>query len=135
VYALEHNIPLLVTLGLPPSSGAEPSIDPELKEQAILLRSTLPALQGEQVQALRQHVEAGDARNLPWNNRDGARKYKFRVRVASRVCWNGGGRPQDAALTDHCDSRTSCLPVAQGCQKTLRLRHSLPRPCTRPFRH
>jgi len=85
-HALEHNIPLLVTLGIPPASGAEPSIDPELKEQAFLLRSNLPPLQSEAAQALRRHVEAKDAWRLPWNNRDGARKYKFRVRVASRVC-------------------------------------------------
>ena len=132
-YTLGHNIPLLVTFGIPPRSGEELSISPELKEQATLLRSNLPPLEGELAQALRQHVEARDAWDLPWNNRDSARKYKFKVRVASRVCWD----PAFAVVpsqADHRNSRICSLPDAQGYPKTLKLHHSLPPLCIHPSR-
>ncbi len=93
-YSLDHSIPLLVTLGLPADSEEECALDPGLKEQAILLRSELPVVEGEDAAALSRHIRDGDASRSPWNGRDNTQRYKFRVHTAGRVGWSPG--PRDA---------------------------------------
>ncbi len=84
-HSLDHNIPLLVTFGLPQSTADERALDAELREQGILLRSEVSAVEGEHATALRDYVVSADASGLPWNARDNPRKYRFRVKLAGRV--------------------------------------------------
>lgn len=85
-HSLDRSIPLLVTLGLPLDVEEDSTpLDPGLKEQAILLRSELPAVEGEDATALGRYIREGDASNLPWNGRNSTQRYTFRVRTAGRV--------------------------------------------------
>ncbi|KAK3381568.1 Gryzun, putative trafficking through golgi-domain-containing protein [Podospora didyma] len=82
--SLDQNIPLLLTLGTSARSTYDPKLSPALKDQAILIRSELPALDTVQAHALLSYVENRDASFLPANGRDGARRYRFRVKTAER---------------------------------------------------
>lgn len=84
-FSLDHNIPLLVTLGVQSNSAYDFTPDPSLKAQAVLLRSEEPSLESDQAQALLKYIQDHDASELPWNGQDTARRYKFRVRTAARV--------------------------------------------------
>ena len=92
--SLDHNIPLLVTLGI--SSNESPydaSLEPALKDQATLLRSDEPILESDQARILLSYILDRDASDLPWNAmQDAVSKYKFRVRTAARVCERSRGR-------------------------------------------
>jgi hypothetical protein len=85
--SLDHNIPLLVTLGIPSEeSPYNAALEPTLKEQATLLRSDEAPLESDQARALLGYVLDRDASDLPWNAmQDALSKYKFRVRTAGRV--------------------------------------------------
>src|SRR6266699_4019392 len=84
-HSLDHSIPLLVTLGLPSSPGEQPALVPDLTGEAILLRSELPAVEGEQGQELLRYIRSRDASSLPWNSRDATTKYRLKVKAAGRV--------------------------------------------------
>lgn len=73
--SLDHNVPLLTILGAPAEFVDEPTLDFDLKEEAILLRSEPPPVETEQASPLIQYIKHSDA----------ARKYRFRVRTAGRV--------------------------------------------------
>lgn len=85
-FSLDHNIPLLVTLGVQSSSDDACAPEPAFKDQAVLIRSAEPKLESDQAQALLRYLQDRDASELPWNGRDTDRKYRFRVRTAVRVC-------------------------------------------------
>ncbi|KAH8884676.1 hypothetical protein GQ53DRAFT_661530 [Thozetella sp. PMI_491] len=84
-FSLDLSVPLLLTLGIAPDTPYESPLGPDLKEQAILLRSELPLVDSEQAKALLRYFQASDASNLPWNGRDEKRTYRFRVRAAERT--------------------------------------------------
>lgn len=89
-YSLDHNVPLLITIGLPPPAGEKDDGDewplgPELKEQATLLRSELPVLAGENAVAFREYLTADDTSVAPWKGRSSPSRYRFRIRTAGRV--------------------------------------------------
>ena len=94
VASLDHNIPLLVTLGIPSDeSPYNAALEPTLKDQACLVRSDEAPLESDQARALLDYILDHDASDLPWNGlQDAASKYKFRVRTASRV-----GQPFDSS--------------------------------------
>lgn len=85
--SLDHNIPLLVTLGIPSDeSPYDAALEPALKEQATLVRSDEAPLESDQARALLSYILDRDASDLPWNAmQDAVSKYKFKVRTAARV--------------------------------------------------
>jgi trafficking protein particle complex subunit 11 len=83
--SLDHNIPLLVTLGLPHDPTDDVVLDGALKETAVLLRSELPTVDGHEAEALLKYIQDGDASDWPWNKQEGLRKYKFKIRTAGQV--------------------------------------------------
>jgi len=97
--SLDHNIPLLVTLGIPSDeSPYDASPEPAFKDQATLLRSDEPILDSDQARALLGYILDHDASDLPWNAmQDAVSKYKFRVRTAARVCEQLGTRALSAS--------------------------------------
>ncbi|KJR88261.1 solute carrier family 25, member 38 [Sporothrix schenckii 1099-18] len=95
-YSLTQNIPLLVTIGLPAvgDSGDDTSswtLDAELKDQATLLRSELPVLDGKPVTEFSRYISTGDvsgpvpAGSQKWRGRASSQRYRFRVRTAGRT--------------------------------------------------
>lgn len=84
--SLDHNIPFLLTLGTRTDTPYDAGLSPALKEQAVLIRSDLPALDSHQAHALLRYIQDRDASHWPCNARDAAaRKYRFRVKTAERV--------------------------------------------------
>lgn len=77
--SLDHNIPLIFVTGL------TSELAPELQEQAILIRSELPPVEGRDAEAVWKYFLSVDASDAPWNGRDTGRAYRFRVRTAGRV--------------------------------------------------
>jgi hypothetical protein len=87
-FSLDHNVPLLVTLGVPSEeSPYTTDLDPALRADAVAVESQVPSLDSDQAQDLLSYILDRDASDLPWNGRDAAVKYRFRVRTAERVCW------------------------------------------------
>lgn len=83
--SLDHAIPFLLTLGTRTGTAHDPALSAALKEQAVLIRSELPALESDQAHALLRYIQERDASRLPCNGRDVSRKYRFRVKTAERV--------------------------------------------------
>ena len=99
-YSLTQNIPLLVTVGLPPStaskdtdsSGDAPwTLSADLKDQATLLRSDLPVLDGDHASEFSRYITAGNVSGpVPpasqiWHGRASSQRYRFRIRGTGRV--------------------------------------------------
>lgn len=95
-YSLTQNIPLLVTIGLPTASDSADdtstwTLDADLKDQATLLRSDLPVLDGEPVAEFSRYISTGDVSGpVPsgtqrWRGRATSQRYRFRIRTAGRV--------------------------------------------------
>ena len=84
-FGLDHNIPLLVTLGIAPPTPYESGLGPVLKDEAILLRSDIPTIDSEQATSLLRYFQEKDASNQPWNGRQTEKSYKFRIKAAERV--------------------------------------------------
>lgn len=84
-FTLDHNTPLLVVLGLPPNVSKQDGFEADLREEAIQLQSEAPLLDFDQAAALLRYLEDKDASDLPWNGRETARKYSFRVKSVGRV--------------------------------------------------
>ncbi|GAB1315953.1 Trafficking protein particle complex subunit 11 [Madurella fahalii] len=82
--SLDHTIPLLLTLGTCTGTAYDPGLSAALKEQAILIRSELPALDSDQARALLRYMQDRDASRWPCNGRDVSRKYRFRIKTAER---------------------------------------------------
>ncbi|KAL2261017.1 hypothetical protein VTK26DRAFT_4797 [Humicola hyalothermophila] len=83
--SLDHAIPFLLTLGTCTDTPYEPGLSAALKDEAILIRSELPALDSEQAHALLRYIQDRDAARLPCNGRDESlRKYRFRIKTAER---------------------------------------------------
>ncbi|TPX10241.1 uncharacterized protein E0L32_001438 [Thyridium curvatum] len=83
--SLDHNVPLLMTLGLPSSEPGEDPLPLDLREQATLLRSEIPVLEGKQAEALSKYIQESDGSRGPWNGSDNSRSHKFRIRLAGRT--------------------------------------------------
>lgn len=83
--SLDHNIPLIFVTGLTSEPPHELPLAPELQEQAILIRSELPPVEGREAEAVGKYFLSVDASDTPWNGRDTGRAYRFRVRTAGRV--------------------------------------------------
>ncbi|KAK0628924.1 Gryzun, putative trafficking through golgi-domain-containing protein [Bombardia bombarda] len=82
--SLDHTIPFLLALGVSASSTFDSALSPALKEQASLIRSSLPTLETDQAHALLDYIQDRDASQLPCNGRESERRYRFRVRTAER---------------------------------------------------
>ncbi|KAI0009387.1 Gryzun, putative trafficking through golgi-domain-containing protein [Xylariaceae sp. FL0662B] len=82
--SLDHSIPFLVVSGLSTTSTKPLLIDPDLREQSILIRSELPAIDSRVAKKILRYIQGTDASNLPWNSHDTPRKYKFKVRTIGR---------------------------------------------------
>ncbi|KAJ9151374.1 Trafficking protein particle complex subunit 11 [Pleurostoma richardsiae] len=82
--SLDHSDPLLLVLGVSSTYAIESSLEPDLKEEAILLRSEPPPVDDVHAGPLLQYIQDADASDLPYNRRDAGRKYRFRVRTAGR---------------------------------------------------
>ena len=84
--SLDHTVPFLLTLGTRTGSTYDSGLSAALKEQAVLIRSDLPALESDQARALLRFIQHRDASRLPCNARDASsRKYRFRTKTAERV--------------------------------------------------
>ncbi len=84
--SLDHSVPFLLTLGTRTGTAYDSGLGAALKEQAVLIRSDLPALESDQALALLRYIQDSDASELPCNSRAAsARKYRFRVKTAERV--------------------------------------------------
>jgi hypothetical protein len=84
--SLDHTIPFLLTLGTCTNTPYDAGLSAALKDQAILIRSELAALDSDQAHALLRYMQDRDASKLPCNGRDeAARKYRFRIKTAERV--------------------------------------------------
>lgn len=88
--SLDHSTPFLLTLGVTSGGEAVAKYDtallsPALKEQAILIRSELPALEDQTAHALLKYIQERDASGQPCNGREATKRYRFRVRSAERV--------------------------------------------------
>jgi trafficking protein particle complex subunit 11 len=95
---LDHNVPFLVLSGLVSTNTNELPVFPELMDEAILLRSELPAVEGNDADALKQYFLNIDARDAPWNGRDTGHAYRFRVGTTGRV-WVSAQPIAEVALT------------------------------------
>ncbi|OAA65215.1 hypothetical protein SPI_02002 [Niveomyces insectorum RCEF 264] len=103
-YSLNQNVPLLITIGLPSvvtdggdndgGGGKEDdwTADLELKEQATLLHSDLPVLDGDHAAEFSRYITAGNVSGGPvptgtsaWRGRVSSQRYKFRIRTAGRT--------------------------------------------------
>jgi hypothetical protein len=86
VGSLDHSVPFLVTLGTRTGSPYDSGLGAALKDQAVLIRSDLPALESDQARALLRYIQDSDASQLPCNSHAAsARKYRFRIKTAERV--------------------------------------------------
>ncbi len=84
--SLDHTVPFLLTLGTRTGSTYDSGLTAALKDQAVLIRSDLPALESDQARALLRFIQDRDASQHPCNSRDAsARKYRFRTKTAERV--------------------------------------------------
>lgn len=83
--SVDHNIPLIFVAGLTSEPPNELPLVPELQEQATLIRSELPPVEGRDAEAVGKYFHSVDASDAPWNSRDTGRAYRFRVRLAGRV--------------------------------------------------
>ncbi|EFX03402.1 hypothetical protein CMQ_5452 [Grosmannia clavigera kw1407] len=87
-YSLDRNVPLLVTIGLPAGDEEEEDerwlVGEDMREQATVLRSTMPILDGELATKLRRYLTVQDPAVAPWRGRAHPPRYQFRVRTAGR---------------------------------------------------
>lgn len=88
-YSLDHNVPLLVTIGLPPAEDEDEDekwlVGEDMKLQATVLRSELPVLEGALATALRHYLTVQDPDVASWKGRAHPPRYQFRVRTSGRV--------------------------------------------------
>ncbi|KAK1977822.1 Gryzun, putative trafficking through golgi-domain-containing protein [Colletotrichum cereale] len=84
VGSLDHNIPHIVLAGLTSTPARDLLLKAELRDQAILIRSELPSIEGQDAEALKDYIVRQDGRNRPWNGRDSEKPYKLRITVAGR---------------------------------------------------
>ncbi|KAI1074168.1 Gryzun, putative trafficking through golgi-domain-containing protein [Whalleya microplaca] len=82
--SLDHNVPFLVVSGLNSNPTKPLLVDPNLREQSILIRSELPPIDGRVARTVLRCIQDTDATNLPWNAHDNPRKCKFKVRTIGR---------------------------------------------------
>ncbi len=132
-FSLDLGIPLLVTLGIAPETSYESGLEPGLKEQAILLRSEVPAVDSELARSLLRYIQGKDAAELPWNGRDEKRAYRFRVRAAERVgCPRPVPRPFVLARVLTVAYRPSCCRPAKLSYRRTSRRQRPPPSYTHP---
>ena len=82
---LEHNVPLLVASGLN-QSPAKLDLPKDLTEQAILLKSEIPAIHSRESEVLEAYFKEIDERGQSWTPYDKSEYYRFRIRSVGRVC-------------------------------------------------
>lgn len=131
-FSLDHNVPLLVTLGVPSEESPYTiDVDPALRTDAVPIGSQAPSLDSDQARDLLSYILDRDASDLPWNGHDAAVKYRFRVRTAERVCWSPPGRGK---ITANVRRHYSYLRVKRASPRTSSRRNHLSSytPPTRP---
>jgi hypothetical protein len=83
--SLDHNVPLLVASGLVSAPAPDLGLGAAFDDQAVLIRSDLPPMQGRVAKVLADHLGVVDSRQDAWNGTDTGSGYKFRVITAGRV--------------------------------------------------
>jgi len=134
--SLDHSVPFLLTLGTCTDTPYDAKLSHALKEQAILIRSELPALDSDQARALMRYMQDRDASNSPCNARnETTRKYRFHIKSAERVricptwtltAWNVGSRSWK--LRSGCVNSPCCYPLAAPAYPTASSPLHQPRP-------
>lgn len=82
--SLDHNVPLLVASGLN-AAPPELQLDGELREQGILLRSSLPPLDTKDAGVLEAYFGEIDAWGRSWTSLARDEPYRFRIKTVGRV--------------------------------------------------
>lgn len=82
--SLDHNVPFIVATGLNSTTNELP-LSAELKDQAILLRSELPLLEGKEVEVLEEYFEEITSKGTSWTGFSKEESYRFRIKSVGRV--------------------------------------------------
>ncbi|KAI2636717.1 Gryzun, putative trafficking through golgi-domain-containing protein [Xylaria nigripes] len=82
--SLDHNVPFLVVSGLGNSPTKPLPIDPELREQGILVRSELPPIDSWEAKVILRFIQDAGSISSLWHSRDNPKRYKFKVRLIGR---------------------------------------------------
>jgi hypothetical protein len=83
--SLDHNVPFLVVAGLSGPSSSEASADTDSSDQAILVESEIPCVEGKDAEVLVSYLASVDGRRPPWSARSKDKLYKYRVKTVGRV--------------------------------------------------
>ncbi|KAI8635670.1 Gryzun, putative trafficking through golgi-domain-containing protein [Xylariaceae sp. FL1651] len=106
--SLSHNVPFLVVSGLSASPNKPLLTDPDLRERGILVRSELPPVDSREARAILRFIQEADVSSLPWNSRDNAKRYKFKVKTIGREFLLP---PRRARLPDDLDAPVSAFTL------------------------
>lgn len=82
--SLDHNVPYIVASGLNATTNELP-LAPELKDQAILIKSELPPLENKEADVLEAYFEEIDSRGSSWKSVERDESYRFRIKTLGRV--------------------------------------------------
>ncbi|KAJ2984395.1 hypothetical protein NUW58_g6080 [Xylaria curta] len=104
--SLDHNVPFLVVSGLSTTPTKPLLTDPELRERGSLVRSGLSPVDTRESRIILRFIQEADATSLPWKPRDGAKRYKFRIKTIGREFLLP---PRHARLPDDLDIPSSAL--------------------------
>lgn len=83
--SLDHTVPFLAVSGLSTNITKHLLPDPELREQAILVRSEIPQIDTREARTILRFIQEADATSLPWISRDSSKRYRFNIKTIGRV--------------------------------------------------
>lgn len=136
--SLDHNVPLLVVSGLN-GSAPEPPLGGELKDQGILVRSSLPPLETREAAFVEQHLQQVDEKGRSWVAVRTDEPYRFRIKSVGRVC-DGHSLCSPCVFADNVSADLFRTTSPSSSPRDWRRSPSRPRPwprlrcCTRPSR-
>lgn len=82
--SLDHNVPFMIVSGLN-SNSCELPLSDELRDQSILIRSELPALDSKEAQVLDEHFKEVDAKGHSWVGVERDEPFRCRIKSIGRV--------------------------------------------------
>ena len=82
--SLDHNVPFIVASGLNAESP-ELALDESLREQGLLLKSDLPALESKEAELIDGYLQEIDARGKCWTIFKRDELYRLRIKTVGRV--------------------------------------------------
>ncbi|KAI1155158.1 Gryzun, putative trafficking through golgi-domain-containing protein [Nemania diffusa] len=104
--SLDHTVPFLAVSGLSTNITKHLLPDPELREQAILVRSEIPQIDTREARTILRFIQEADATSLPWISRDSSKRYRFNIKTIGREFLLP---PRRARLPDDLDTPSSTL--------------------------